>query len=97
MIKKLLTALYTDNKDILYLNEDFGNVVFNCNGMSILNISLDNINLGNSFDEDDPDTLILLIIFLRLLTWGIKIEKRKALKKELNEELMPVVWHFKRW
>ena len=56
MIKKLLTALCTDNKDILYLNEDFGNVVFNCNGISILNISLDNINLGNSFDEDDPDT-----------------------------------------
>ena len=56
MIKKLLTALCTDNKDILYLNEDFGNVVFNCNGMSILNINLDNINLANSFDEDDPDT-----------------------------------------
>ena len=55
MIKKLLTALYTD-KDILYLNEGFGNVVFNCNGMSILNINLDNINLANSFDEDDPDT-----------------------------------------
>ena len=55
MIKKLLTALYTD-KNILYLNEDFGNVVFNCNGMSILNINLDNINLANSFDEDDPDT-----------------------------------------
>ena len=43
------------------------------------------------------DTLILLIIFLRLLIWGTKTEKRKALKKELNEELMPVVWHFKRW
>ena len=23
--------------------------------------------------------------------------KRKALKKELNEELMPVAWHPKRW
>ena len=31
--------------------------------MSILNISLDNINLANNSDEDNPDT----IIFIRLL------------------------------
>ena len=29
-----------------------------------LNIALENINLDNSFDEDDPDTIILI----RLLT-----------------------------
>ena len=29
--------------------------------------------------------------------WHIKFGKRKALKKELNEELMPIVWHPKRW
>ena len=45
------------------------------------------------FDADDPDTIILI----GLLTWHFKIEKRKALKKELNEELMPVGWHPKRW
>ena len=29
--------------------------------------------------------------------WHIKFEKCKALKKELNEELMPIVWRPKRW
>ena len=73
--------------------EDSVNVVFDCNGMDILNIDLNNINLDNNFDEDDPDTIILI----RLLTWHIKFEKRKALKKELNEELMSIAWHPKRW
>ena len=36
--------------------------------------------------EDDPNTIILI----RLLLWHIKFEKRKPLKKKLNEELMPV-------
>ena len=27
----------------------------------------------------------------------IKFEKRKALKKQLNEELMRIAWHAKRW
>ena len=27
----------------------------------------------------------------------IKFEKRKELKKELSEELMPVAWHPNRW
>ena len=34
MIKKLFTILYTDD-DILYFNEDSGNVVFSCNEMDI--------------------------------------------------------------
>ena len=45
--------------------------------MSIFNIDLDNINLDNTFDEDDPDTIILV----RLWAWHIKFEKRKALRK----------------
>ena len=45
--------------------------------MGILNIYLNNINLDNNFDEDDPETFILM----RLLVWPIKFEKRKALKK----------------
>ena len=68
MIKKPFNALYTE-KNILCFNEDSCNVVFNCNGMGILNIDLNNINLDNNFDEDDPDTIIL-----------IKFEKRKTLK-----------------
>ena len=46
-----------------------------------LNIDLNNINLDNNFDENDPDTLTLMIFF----TWNIKFEKLKGLKKQLNE------------
>ena len=59
MIKKLFTALYAD-ENILYFNEGSDDVIFNCNGMSILNIDLNNINLDNNFDADDPDTIILI-------------------------------------
>ena len=60
--------------------------VFNCNGMGIINININNIDLDNNFDEDDPDAIILI----RLLARRITFEKRKALKKDLNEELMSV-------
>ena len=82
MIKKAFTPLYAD-ENILYFNKDSGNVVFSCNEMGILNID----------DEDDPYTILLI----RLLAWHIKFEKRKALKKDISEELMPVAWHPKRW
>ena len=55
--------------------------------MGILNINLNIINLDKKFDEDGNDT----ITFIRLLPWNITFEKRKFLKKELNEELMPIV------
>ena len=61
--------------------------------MVLLKIDLDNISLDDNFDEDDPDTVILM----RLLTWYIKFEKYKELKKELSEELMPVAWHPNKW
>ena len=89
MIKKLSTTLNVD-ENILYFNEDSGNVVFNCNEMDILNIDLNNINLGSNVDEDDLDTIILI----RLLAWHIKLEKRE---KDLNEELMPAAWHSNKW
>ena len=50
MIKKLFTALYVD-ENILYFNEDSGNVVFSCNEMSIFNIDIIYVNLDNNFDE----------------------------------------------
>ena len=56
-------------------------------------ICLDNINLDDNFDEDDPGN----IIYLWLLAWHIKFGKGEALKKEFNEELMPIPWHPKRW
>lgn len=37
------------------------------------------------------------IIIIQLLAWHSEFEKRKTLKKEFNEELMPVLWHPKRW
>ena len=76
MIKKLFTALYED-KNILYFNEDFGNAVFNYNEMGIVNIDLNNINLDDNFDEEDPKNIILI----RLLPWHINSEKPKELKK----------------
>ena len=85
MMKKSFTALYADENKF-YVNEDSGNPVFNCNGIGILNIDLNNINLDNNFDEDDPDT----VIFTRLLAWHIKFEKHKLLKNELSEELMTI-------
>ena len=33
-------------------NKDFGNIVFTCNEMGILNIDLNNINLDSNLDED---------------------------------------------
>ena len=77
MIRIIFTALYAD-KNIHYLNEDSCNVVFICNGMGILNIDLNNTNLDDTnYDEDDPGTITLV----RILTWYIKFEKRKAIRK----------------
>ena len=62
--------------NILYFNEDSSNPVLNCIEMGILKIDLKNINLDNNFDENNPDSIILI----RLLASRIKFEKRKALK-----------------
>ena len=45
--------------------------------MVVLSIDLNNINLDDNCDENDPDTIILI----RLLAWHVKFEKRKALQK----------------
>ena len=83
MIKKILTTLYTDD-NILYFNEDSGNAVFSCNDMGVLNIDL-NDNLDDvDYNEDDHKT----ITHIKILAWYIKFEKRKAFRKDLNEELM---------
>ena len=67
MIKKLFTALYAD-ENILYFNEVSGDAVFNYNEMGIINIDLNNISLDNNFDEEDPNTIILI----RFLAWITK-------------------------
>ena len=77
MIKKLLTASYTDEK-ILCFNDNSDDIVFSCNEMSILSIDLKNIDLDDTnYDKRDPKT----VIQIRLLAWHIKFQKCKALKK----------------
>ena len=44
--------------------------------MGTVNIGLNSFNLEDNFDEEDPNTVILL----RLLAWHTKFEKRKDLK-----------------
>ena len=46
--------------------------------MGLLNIDLNNINLDNNFEADDPDAII------RILAWHVRFEKRKALEKEIS-------------
>ena len=76
------------------LNKDSGDAIFSCNEICILSIDTNNINLDNTnYDEDDPET----IIHIRRLSWHIKFGKPKAFKKELNEELMLIAWHPRRW
>ena len=56
--------------DIFYYNEDFDKITFIATHRHILAVNLDKINLDNdnSFDEDDPDT----VIHGGLLTWHSK-------------------------
>ena len=66
---------------------------FFCNEMVILNIDLSSVNHDTNYNKGDPET----IIHIRLLGLHVKLEKREALKKELNEELMLAAWHPRRW
>ena len=56
---KLYTALYAD-ENIIYFNEDSGDVTLCCDEIGILSVNLNSIKLDNNFDEDDPDTIILI-------------------------------------
>ena len=62
--------------------------------MDILSEDLNNINLDDTnYDQDDPKA----IIHVRLLSWDIKVGKRKAVKRELNEEIMLAASYARRW
>ena len=43
-----------------FFDEDSDDVTFCCDEMGILNVTLSNITLNNNFDEDDPNTIILI-------------------------------------
>ena len=64
MIEKLFTALYADG-NILYFNEDSDDAVFNYNEIGNANIDLNNINLVDNFEEEDPNAIILFRILAR--------------------------------
>ena len=67
MIKKVLTALYTDY-NILFFDNYSGKATFCCNQMGILGVD-------TNYCKDDPKAII------RLLAWHLKFEKRKEIKK----------------
>ena len=55
MIEKFLTALYADD-NVLYFIEGSGDFIFPCNGIGILSVNLNNINIDNTiYDEDCPE------------------------------------------
>ena len=65
---------------MIYLfHGDFNKVTLFTNQIDIVAVDLDKIiiDYGNSFDEDDPET----IIYVRLLAWCSKFKKRKSLRK----------------
>ena len=74
MIKKLFTAFYADD-GLLFFHEDSGDVIFCCNETGILSVNLNKINLDSNFDEDDPDTIILI----RFLAWHSKFKKTQII------------------
>lgn len=54
------------------------------------NINLDDINLDdNTFDYCDPETLR----HVRIQVGVIDVNKRKHVKKKIDEELLPAVWN----
>ena len=53
------------NRSTVYFNEDSDNLVLNCTETAILNLDLNNISFDDNFDEDDPDTIILVRLCVR--------------------------------
>ena len=59
LMKKTYTGLYADD-GLLFCDEDSVDITFCWNEMGIFSVNLNNINLDNNFDEDDPDAIILI-------------------------------------
>ena len=66
MSKKLYIALYADD-GLPILDDDSSGVIFCCNELGNLNVNLINISFDNNFDEDDPDTIILIRFWLGIV------------------------------
>ena len=62
--------------------------------MGIHDIDLIQINPDDTNnDNDDPETIFHITVF----AWRFKFEKRKALKKDLCEELILIARYSRRW
>ena len=86
MIKKLDDDLFADH-DILFLDEDSGNVKFSSDKMAIFSVDLNNIKLDDvNSDEDDPEA----IIHIRPMAWHNILKQLKECKKYISKGLMPV-------
>ena len=83
IIENIFTAFYA-NENILCFNERFGDIVFICSEMDILNIDLNNINLDNNFDVDNLDTVIL-------------ITRMKLFYRKLFSTRREYRYHWKEW
>ena len=59
--------------------------------MDTVNVDLNDINLDKSFDEDDPDTIILI----RLSAWHIRFERINA--SSVASQLMVGLVRVRRW
>ena len=59
-----------------FFDEDSCDVTFCRNQLGILSVNPNKINLNNNFDDDDPNTVVLI----RLASHS-KFQKRKVLKK----------------
>ena len=79
---------------MVLVNADSDNVTFFCNDMGVGNVDLNIRSLDyNTFDDDDPGTIILV----RLIAWCDRYKKCKEHRKEISLKLIPVVWHSRRW
>ena len=79
MITKLFHALLTDH-NILFFDEDSGNVTFSSDELGIISLDLNNNNLDDAnFYYYDPKN----IIQVRILVWHNNLEV-KYLKKSLS-------------
>ena len=71
------------------------NTIFSCNEIDTFNIDLNNTSLDNDFDEDDSDTIILIIIpdfWLGI----VNLKNGKQLKND-KWRINAIAWHTKGW
>ena len=63
------TSIFINNNNLIIISNNNNNYNYNNNNNNNSNISLD-----NNFDEDNPDTIIVLV---KVLAWYIKFENAK--------------------